>query len=147
MEFKLKLEKKKVFGSEIFTFTTQFRLKNSQNSVQLATTNLPQGATITASVPSSTSVVQHQSQSSQHSVASSSAPIGIVMGTNNTQSVPASQIAQIVNLNQSGINVGHGHQIVSNAYRIEKQAPIHIFHIFHMTQKLTFHTYEYESSK
>ncbi|XP_031641042.1 mucin-12 isoform X2 [Contarinia nasturtii] len=76
--------------------------KNPQNSVQLATASLSQGATITGSVPSSTSVVQHQSQSSQHSGAGSSAPIGIV---------PASQIAQIVNLNQSGINVGHGHQI------------------------------------
>lgn len=42
------------------------------------------------------------------------------MGTNSTQSVPASQIAQIVNLNQSGINVGHGHQIVciENVYTI-----------------------------
>lgn len=78
----------------------------------MATANLPQGATITASMPSSTSVVQHQSQASQHSQ-NTSAPIGIVMGTNNNQSVPASQIAQIVNINQGGINVGHGHQIVS----------------------------------
>ncbi|XP_055317926.1 uncharacterized protein LOC129576619 isoform X3 [Sitodiplosis mosellana] len=85
--------------------------KNPQNSVQLATASLPQGATITGSIPSSTSVVQHQSQASQHSGGNSSAPIGIVMGSNNSQSVPASQIAQIVNLNQSGINVGHGHQI------------------------------------
>lgn len=83
----------------------------SQSNVQLATANLPQGATITASMPSSTSVVQHQSQASQHSQ-NTSAPIGIVMGNNN-QSVPASQIAQIVNINQGGINVGHGHQIVS----------------------------------
>lgn len=98
----------------LFRYFCFFVPQNSQNSVQLATANLPQGATITASVPSSTSVVQHQSQASQHSVAGSSAPIGIVMGANNTQSVPASQIAQIVNLNQSGINVGHGHQIVSS---------------------------------
>lgn len=95
--------------------------QNPQNSVQLTTANLPQGATITASVPSSTSVVQHQSQTSQHSVAGSSAPIGIVMGTN-SQTVPASQIAQIVNLNQSGINVGHGHQIVSNEEKNRNQS-------------------------
>lgn len=80
----------------------------------MGTTNLPQGATITASVPSSTSVVQHQSQA-QHSQ-STSAPIGIVMGTNNNQSGSASQIAQIVNLNPSSINVGHSHQIVSVKY-------------------------------
>lgn len=74
----------------------------SQSSVQLATTNLPQGATITASVPSSTTVVQHQSQTQQHSQ-SSSAPIGIVMGGNTNQSGAQHQqhqIAQIVNLNQ-----------------------------------------------
>lgn len=57
----------------------------------------------------SATVVSHQTQA-QHSQGSA-APIGIVMGNNNNQSVGASQIAQIVNINQSGINVAHGHQI------------------------------------
>lgn len=80
---------------------------NSQGNVQL-TTNLPQGATITAT---STVGVGHQSQ--QHTP--TSAPIGIVMGTNSSQpgSGQHQQIAQIVNLNQTGVNVGHGHQIVN----------------------------------
>lgn len=85
---------------------------NVPQNVQLATANLPQGSTITASVASSTSSI-HQSQTHSQS---SSAPLGIVMGTNSSQ--PGSQhqshqIAQIVNINQPGINVGHGHQIVS----------------------------------
>lgn len=79
----------------------------------VTTTNLPQGATITASVPSSTVGISHHTQQ-QH--IASSAPIGIVMGTSANQAGgqhQSHQIAQIVNLNQSGINVGHGHQIVS----------------------------------
>lgn len=44
-------------------------------------------------------------------------PIGIVMGSSNAGQAGGAgqqhQIAQIVNINQSGVNVGHGHQIVS----------------------------------
>lgn len=86
----------------------------SSGNVQLTSTNLSQAATITASMPSSLSGHSHQSQQQQHT--STSTPIGIVMGTNANQSSgqhPPHQIAQIVNLNQPGINVGHGHQIVS----------------------------------
>lgn len=90
----------------------------SQGNVQLTTTNLPQGATITATVPSSTVGLSNQSQ--QHTPTST--PIGIVMGSNSSQpgSGQHQQIAQIVNLNQSGVNVGHGHQIVSSTIRFKK---------------------------
>lgn len=70
--------------------------------------------TITATLPaSSASGGANIAHSNQHSTAST--PIGIVMGSNANQSGAAQQhqIAQIVNINQSGVNVGHGHQIVS----------------------------------
>lgn len=71
-----------------------------QQGVQLATTNLSQNATITAS----STGLSHQNQQNT----SASAPIGIVMGPSvNQSSGQTHQIAQIVNLNQSGINVGH----------------------------------------
>lgn len=77
--------------------------------VQIAAANLAQGATITATMPTSSANIVQQNQ---HSAAST--PIGIVMGTNTSQAGGQShQIAQIVNLNQSGVNVGQGHQIVS----------------------------------
>lgn len=89
-------------------------VNTTQSGVQIAAANLPQGATITATMPSSTNMT-HQQQ--QHSTA----PIGIVMGTSTSQAGgphQAHQIAQIVNLNQSGVNVGHGHQIVSACHLI-----------------------------
>lgn len=84
-------------------------INTTQTGVQITATNLTQGATITATMPSSTANIVHQNQ--QHGA--SSQPIGIVMGTNTSQagSHQAHPIAQIVNLNQSAVNVGH--QIVS----------------------------------
>lgn len=79
------------------------------SNAQLASSNLTQGGSINASVASSTAAVQHHTQT-QHSQ-NTTAPIGIVMGNNNNQPVTGSQIAQIVNLNPSSINVGHSHQI------------------------------------
>lgn len=76
-----------------------------------ATASLAQGATITATIPASSAAnIVHQNQ--QHATATT--PIGIVMGTSSSQAGghQPHQIAQIVNINQSGVNVGHGHQIV-----------------------------------
>lgn len=87
-------------------------VNTTQAGVQIATANLSQGATITATLPTSTANIVQQNQHSN-----TSTPIGIVMGSNASQSGgQPHQIAQIVNLNQSSVNVGHGHQIVSGNF-------------------------------
>lgn len=77
----------------------------SANAAQQGGVQLSQGATITASMPTSSAGMAHQAAPQN---AATSAPIGIVMGPSvNQSSGQTHQIAQIVNLNQSGINVGH----------------------------------------
>lgn len=106
--------------------TTPSSSISQQGNVQLTTTNLSQGTTITAAMPTSSSggINQQQSQQQQSNSATTT-PIGIVMGTNVSQTgAQPHQIAQIVNLNQSGINVGHGHQIVSRLFFVLTQCRV-----------------------
>lgn len=88
----------------------------TQTGVQIT-----QGATITAA--SSGANIVHSSQ--QHG--GGSTPIGIVMGTNTNQTGGHTQhqIAQIVNINQSGVNMGHG-QIVSGRLTVPTHTGIHL---------------------